>query len=235
MSSEYAIYFCETTRQALSSQKDILFWRADIPDLKIISGSLEMEVGKAGKLTLQIPYNHPYRSKIHKKKTRFVVTRGGNPIWSGRVLDSEKTFYKHIQIVVEGALTYLLDTIQRPYTIDDLLTFANSYGAGTKIVRQSMHLLYLITNHNKECDADKKFDIEYVGNSNADRELLSNKKVPGNYSSKNFEPTKDRLNTAFIGTYGGFFMAKYDFKTHLNTLIYCGSEEGIKKPKTQAI
>lgn len=228
MANKFSLYFCENAVTSnASEQEDILFWQSDIPALKIINGSLDMEINKAGKLELQIPYSHPLKNKIHKRKTRFIVKRGSESIWSGRVLDSEKTFYNSIKITVEGALTYLLDTIQLPYDYDDLKSYA-----GTKNVNWYHHINYIIDRHNSMCDSDKKFDLD-ISSSDADK--LKSRSIKDTYKSENFQTTKDRVNDVFMETLGGIFLARYDNKKHINKLKFTLSKSGIKKSNMQAI
>ena len=180
--SKYQIYICEDFLNNATRNDDELFWEYGNESLRILSASLTMEISKAGSLELQIPYDHPFVSKIHKKRTRFSVFRDGNPIWSGRVLSTKKTFYKTIEIVVEGALTYFLDIIQRPYDYDDIAEFTKKKIGAPSIPTVEWHLKYLIDEYNFRCqtiigDMDltpyaKKFNLEIIAMDDEEREEL---------------------------------------------------------------
>lgn len=245
--ARYSIYFCEDAiGTPIEEQEDILFWRLDLPELKLLSATLDMEINKAGKLTFQMPYTHPYAKKVHKKRTRFYVARGKTPIWSGRVLDTDRTFYKAISVTVEGALTYLLDTIQRPYTFEDILDLAiekgHIYVPPTQKVTtmETKHLLYfLIYNHNKEADDDKKFifdlNEDIIGNSDKEEDNFNSNFIKKRFKSEEYSNSKDEFNEAVISKYGGFIILEYNKNTHKNHFKYCLSDEGIISPTAQTI
>jgi len=240
--SIYKIYFCEDTLSTpLNSQKDILFWDQTHTELKLLSAKLDMEINKAGKLVFTMPYTHPYVNKVHKRKTRFYVSRDGAALWSGRVLDTEKSFYKAIQVTVEGALTYLLDTIQRPYDYDDVLNLAIKDGLiqthyqeqPPSELENGFLLYFLLKRHNSEADADKKFifnihnDVIY-GDDDYDLNLTTSL-IKHKYKSEDYSTTKDEINENIIQRSGGFLIVNYSTSDHRNRLKYCISEEGIKR------
>ena len=202
--SKYQIYICEDFLNNATRNDDELFWEYGNESLRILSASLTMEISKAGSLELQIPYDHPFVSKIHKKRTRFSVFRDGNPIWSGRVLSTKKTFYKTIEIVVEGALTYFLDIIQRPYDYDDIAEFTKKKIGAPSIPTVEWHLKYLIDEYNFRCqtiigDMDltpyaKKFNLEIIAMDDEEREELDKRSVNKKFVAEEYSTVSDELS-----------------------------------------
>lgn len=113
-----------------------------LEELKVISPKLTLEVNKTGSLTFSIYPEHPYYSKLAKLKTIITVYQDDLLLFRGRVLDSEKGFYNEKQVVCEGQLAFLLDSIQRPYDF-------------TGSVLE--YITLLVTNHNALVEGTKQF------------------------------------------------------------------------------
>lgn len=75
-----------------------------------------MELNKAGSLEFTMPPTHHLYNSISKLKTTIHVYNDSNKeMWRGRIIHDEKDFYNRKQVYCEGALSFLLDGIQRPY------------------------------------------------------------------------------------------------------------------------
>lgn len=88
----------------------------------LISPKLTTELNKAGSLEFTMPPSHVLYSSLSKLKTTIKVKADGVEIWRGRVLHEEKDFYNRKAVYCEGALSFLTDTIQRPYTFNGSVT-----------------------------------------------------------------------------------------------------------------
>ena len=119
-----------------------VFWESDNPQFQMFSANLDLEVNKAGKLEMDIPYNYywlddsnyeglgvakyRYNEYVQEGLTKFYVTRkdpsksGETVLWCGRLLSKQRSFYNGLKLTCEGNLTYLLDILQRPYDFDDM-------------------------------------------------------------------------------------------------------------------
>jgi len=157
----------------------------------VTAPKLSVELGKSGSLTFIMPHTHPSYSTITKFKTRVEVDMDGRLVFQGRVIEDEIDIYKNKSITCEGALSYLIDSIQAPredeYTGRSLLTSA-------------------ISSHNAQVEAEKRFTIGNVTVPDLDENL--NKKVD------QYQETKGVLDQFLVGIYGGYFVVRKQGSTN---------------------
>lgn len=84
-------------------------------ELRIFNPILTQELGCAGKFEFQIMSYHPYYHMLGVLKTEVLVYSGEKEVFRGRLLKPETSMENIVSIVCEGNLTYLLDSLQRPY------------------------------------------------------------------------------------------------------------------------
>ena len=171
-----------------------------IDDLQVFNAKCELEVNKTGALSFQILSLHPYYNIFHEHTSEITLLQDEEVLFRGRVLNIDVTFEKIKTIECEGALAYLLDSIQRPkkYTIDD--------GENTiKLCLES-----LINIHNSQVDDFKKFkvgNVTMVYDYNNDDEEDNNGNVKLN---TNYDTTLSFINNNLIGNFGGYVTVRYD-------------------------
>ena len=99
---------------------------------------------KSGSFGFGIYPSHPFYSYIEKMKSYIKVFKDEKLIFSGRITEDKKGFYNEKNVYCEGELSYLNDSIQRPYefqgTITGLITF-------------------FIDVHNAQVDSEKQFTL----------------------------------------------------------------------------
>lgn len=176
-------------------------------DLKIISPKLNTEVNKTGTFNFKVPPQNPMYDYIYKLKSIITIYQDDEEIWRGRVLNDKLDLYNRKQVECEGELSFLLDSIQRPYEFQ---------GSPNDLFRQ------FINNHNSQVEETKKFILRNVdvpdGNDYINR---SN----SNYSNT-WESTNDKLintNTGYLETgpleNGKRYIDYLSEYTHVNTQI----------------
>ncbi len=165
-----------------------------IKELKIISPQLSVELNKTGSFNFIIPPQNPYYNLINKLKSIITIYQDGEEIWRGRVLNDSMDFYKRKQVECEGELSFLLDTIQRPY-------------AYTGDIRPLFEKF--IANHNVQVEEVKKFEIGEITVTD-----------PNNYINRedsHYTKTWDCINGKLIETHGGYLRTrKEDGKRHID-------------------
>lgn len=85
-----------------------------IDTLKINNAKVELEVNKTGAFEFTIYPDHPYYSMVKKLKSIITIYQDDYLLFRGRVLNDEIGFYNERQVVCEGQLAFLLDSIQKP-------------------------------------------------------------------------------------------------------------------------
>lgn len=178
-------------------------------ELLVLQPKLTLEMGAAGSLDFSVPPGHPYYNQFKQISTVVYAVYDGTEIFRGRVLSSSRDFYNFRQTYCEGALSYLVDSVQKGEKYD---------GTAHGLFRQ------IITNHNNLVDAAKRF---VVGNITVpDKEIkiagksTGSEEDPDEYAADywrqiyidsvadNWSTTLDYLNTCLIDYLGGYLMVR---------------------------
>lgn len=112
-------------------------------DVRIMDPVLTEEIGSAGSFVFQIYRGHPNYDKIRPCKSEVILYQDGEAIFFGRVMKPEQGFDNVVAITCEGDLTYLLDSIQRPF----------SYAGNI-----SNYIGKLLEVHNGQVEAEKQIE-----------------------------------------------------------------------------
>lgn len=113
-------------------------------EYQIISPHLQLEINTAGALSFILPPGHAAYNSIRRMKSVVTMEWDGVEIFRGRVLEEKTDFDKLKEVYCEGDLSFLLDSIQRPFTF-----------SGTK----QEYIAQLISNHNTQVDEEKHFTV----------------------------------------------------------------------------
>lgn len=155
-------------------------------DLHLINPTLDLEMGKTGSLSFQVPPTHANIGRILPLSSEIYVYKGEEILYRGRPVTSEEDFYLTGTIKCEGDLAYLLDSIQRPYEFT---------GGITPFLQQCLNV------HNQQVESKKQF-------------LLGNVTVvdDNNYinrSNSEFSSTMKTLSDKLADTHGGYFKTRH--------------------------
>lgn len=152
----------------------------------VLTPKLTMELNKAGSLEFVVPPTNAMYGSLSKLKTTIRVKDDQEEIWRGRILHDEKDFYNRKAVYCEGALSFLTDTIQRPYSFSGSVTslfakymteHANQASAGRLISRGSCN----VTDPN-----------DYIVRSNSD-----------------YVSSWNEMSEKLLGLLGGYFKLTY--------------------------
>lgn len=124
-----------------------LIYDSTAEDYKIGKGSGVLETNKAGSFTFSVYPEHFYYDRFVKKKTVILVTKSDKVIFRGRVLDDKDDFGNRREIICEGELNFLQDSIIRPYSFQGTPEEA---------------FVKFVTEHNAQVDEFKRFKIGQV-------------------------------------------------------------------------
>lgn len=179
---------------------DVLIYDSTVDDYKIGKGIGALETNKAGSFTFSVYPDHFYYDRFVKKKTVIIVTKSDRILFRGRVLDDQDDMWKRREIVCEGELNFLQDSLIRPYTFT---------GTPEEAFRK------YITEHNAQVDEFKRFKIGQVTVHD-----------PNNYiarSNSNYENALKNLTSRLLeDSLGGYFHITHgdDGKDPIPTLHY---------------
>lgn len=167
--------------------------------LKIFNAKLELELNKTGSFIFDIYPEHPRYNSIYKMKSVIEVYQDDYLIFKGRVLNDEQGFYNEKQIVCEGELAYLIDSVMRPYGSQEE-PFNDTPEA---------YLRKLIDNHNSQVDEGKRFTVRTVNvPSGTDTGKITR------YDT-DYKTTWELISEKLVNALGGYLWV-----SHENGIIY---------------
>lgn len=164
----------------------ILLFDDSVDDLILSDLKLEMELNKTGSFTFTIYPDHAAYSLIKKLKSIINVYQEGSLLFKGRVFDDEIGFHNEKQVICEGELAFLLDSVQRPYDYSGTLE-----GYFTMLVNQ----------HNAHVEASKRFT---VGNITVKQGTTTFSRKETDYMN-----TWDSIQKKLIETHGGYISIRH--------------------------
>lgn len=113
-------------------------------EMRIFDPVFTETAGSAGTFVFQIHASHPNFDKIKACKSEIILYRDDEALFYGRVFRPELEFNNIVTFTCEGELTYLLDSMQRPFS------FAGSISA---------YFGKLLEIHNSQVQADKRVEL----------------------------------------------------------------------------
>src|SRR5699024_5128641 len=85
-------------------------------NLRAIEHRLTRTVNKSRGDTCQITVEHMYYQTLKKLSSIISVLEDGMLIYEGRIISDETDLYNTKSVTCEGSLSYLIDSIQRPFS-----------------------------------------------------------------------------------------------------------------------
>lgn len=164
---------------------DILFFDDTLqsqPELQLIDVKLTMEVNKAGSLEFTLPTHNVVYNTLQKLKTTIWVLCDNNIVWEGRVLHDEKDFYNRKKVYCEGALSYLLDAIVRPYKFTGSLQH---------------YFNYLVSQQRDSVESNRSITWTYGGTLEDENSYIVR-------SNSDYTTVLDEISDKILNTVGGY-------------------------------
>lgn len=160
-------------------------------NFKIFNPKVDLELNKTGSLTFTIYPDNPNFNSLQKLKSIITVYQDNYLLFRGRILDEEEGFHNEKQVICEGELAFLLDSIQRPYAFH-----------GDTFTTVSELFTYYITNHNSQVDADHQFTVGNITVMDANNYVAR--------SDSTYLNTWDSINQKLIRSYGGYLWVRHE-------------------------
>ena len=168
---------------------DYLLYDDRIESLKISNAKVSLELNKTGAFEFTIYPNHPYYEMIRKLKSIITVYQDDYLLFRGRALNDEMGFYNEKQVVCEGQLAFLLDSMQRPKEFEGYLKDI---------------LAEVIAIHNSQAEASHQFTVGTVDGGDAYIAIVN----------EDYENTWEFINKQFIEAYGWYMQTRYEGGVH---------------------
>lgn len=151
----------------------------------ILSPKVSREVNKVGSFTFLLPPQNPLYDSIQKLHSIITVFDDTDEIFRGRVLHDDKNFYNQKEVYCEGELSFLLDSIVRPY---------NYSGNVANLFKQ------YITNHNNQVETQKQFAVGNVTVTDSNDYIVR--------ASSDYPTTWNEFNDKFLDLLGGYIRTR---------------------------
>lgn len=170
---------------------DDVFYHPSLSRLSITEAKVSENAESIDSLTLSAPHNHPYIDSIHPLSSIITCRLDDEIVFEGRAIDDGTDFYNTHTWTCESCLSYLKDTLQRPF----------EYKGPLKGL-----LEYFIQEHNSSVEEKKQFLIGIVTVTDANDYI--------SYSNSDYSVTMDAIKNKLIDTHGGYLRVRYqgDYK-----------------------
>lgn len=160
-----------------------------LENLKLLNPAVELEENKTGSFSFGLLPDHPCYNLINKFKSLITVYQDDYLLFRGRVLDDTIGWHKQKTVTCEGELSFLLDSIQRPYDYSGTV-------AG--------FLELLITRHNEQVEESKRFAVGNVTVVDANDYIVR--------SNIDHTDTWTELQKKLIDLLGGYIVVRHEGK-----------------------
>lgn len=154
-------------------------------EYQIVSPKLKYELNKSDALSFMLPPVHSMKDALSKMKSVVTVEQDDEEIFRGRVYEAKADFYNQHEMHCEGELSYLLDSLQRPYDFD---------GTAAEFFQ------LMIDNHNAQVDADKQFTVGTISAVTDENTF--------NTESTDYRDTLNEIRSLLINRYGGYLRVR---------------------------
>lgn len=153
----------------------------------VISPKVDVELNKAGSAEFILPTDNVMYDGLAKLKSIITVYDEDDEIFRGRVIHDEKDFYNQRDVYCEGELSFLVDSVVRPYSFQ---------GGVTELFTQYLN------NHNSQVNPEKQFQVGVVTVTD-----------PNDYitrESSDYPKSLDEMNAKLINLLGGYFRPRLE-------------------------
>lgn len=154
---------------------------SDDTALHVLSPKAKYELNKADSLTFTMLPGNVLYDGLQKMKTIVTLEQDGEVIFRGRVLETTTDLYNQKEVYCEGELSYLLDSLVRPYDFE---------GKASDLFRQ------LVEKHNEQVDEYKRFEVGIITAVDDEDETKT--------ESEAYTDTLAELRQMLVGPFGGY-------------------------------
>ncbi len=175
-----------------------LLYDPRLPEYVLTDPVLSLTKNEPARLSFGVPKANPNSGEVARLQSRIKVFRDGALVFLGRVIEDGVGLNHRQTYVAEGALAFLLDSVQRPFA------FEGSVEA---------FLTQLLTVHNAQVNADQQIAVGSV---------TVEPGVTITASSEEYASVWAVLKEQLVDIYGGYLVLSFDAYEHpvLNYLTF---------------
>lgn len=179
----------------------------------IFSPKLQVGLNKSGEFSFVVPPTNPFYDDIEQLSSRVFVLNDGSyedVLFVGRVLNISIDFNKMKTVSCEGAMSFMVDSILRPYTFEGSPNELFEYYVGT---------------HNATVDPDNTLGKRLtIGTVNVDSSTQVTE------FSETYVSTIEELQNKLLDKYGGYIVSWWDYENERIVLDYI-NDIGVTNPQ----
>lgn len=171
-----------------------LIWETGLsdPEYAIHEPKLNIALNTGGSLEFKLAQTHWLYSSLKRLSTTITIKTtdddiGYRLVWRGRVLDTTTDFYNLKRVYCEGELSFLNDSVIRPYSYE---------------IKPSLMFDYLIKKHNSVASENRRFSTWRTDIKLDDKDTWLYL-----FENSEYESTYDNLNNQLIDGIGGYVKA----------------------------
>lgn len=154
-------------------------------DERMAECKLSLELNKTGTLTCILPHSHPNADKILPMISEIAAYQDDDLLYCGRPSGSTADFENTGVITCEGELSYLLDSMVRPF--EQTGSIYNTFK-------------FFLDSHNAQVEPKKRFELGIVSVVDSNNYI--------NRSNSDYSRTLDAINDKLIQTHGGYLKVR---------------------------
>lgn len=166
-------------------------------DRFVRASSFRLVVGEAGSGTFTIDSTNPALAALRRMSGQVELLQDGSPIYRGRILRDTTDFYQSREIVTEGAMAYLNDSLVPPFSYPE--DYPEAEGAENTV---AVLFNWFLGIHNASVSEEQQIKPGVVTVTD-----------PNNYiarSSDKFLTTIEAIRTRLVNTLGGYLLMRYE-------------------------
>lgn len=153
-------------------------------ELTVSGPKLTLEVNKAGSLRFTVYRDHPYFESMHRLTSIVEVFKDDKVLFRGRILETSQGIYNEKEVICEGALAYLQDSMVRP---------------GIFSCTPAEFFIHLITAHNEAAAPHQKLNIGKVETDDTGTYV---------WDITNYYSTWEVMQTMLMEQHGGYVIIR---------------------------
>ncbi len=177
---------------------DYCLYDSQFNELQVENPSLKQELNAVSELSFVIHPNHPYYNNISKLSSIIKMYRDDNLLFKGRVITSKIGFHNEKNIVCEGVLAFLLDTVIRPFDFPNDKQFEDLDYDNDNVVEY--FLKWVLKCHNEQAKDFQKIKLGTVTVTDQNNYLAR--------SSIEFLSAWEVIKSRLLDTHGGYLVIK---------------------------